>query len=171
MIPPMRFLPLAPLLLLMGWVTSVGCATRTETFDVTVRNESAGPVIVWLTKIGGPEEERWRSPESIAINYVVEGDERMGGVLVPAGNTAETGKQKAKLDKNSRAVLRVYKGEMRMSEMLATGKDSPRRADVVLDPGRNRLVVTDDGRRIAVTRVGEAAPIHPGGSEIRSFIQ
>ena len=159
MIPPMRFLRLAPLALLAGFA-SAGCATRTETFDVSVRNESPGPVIVWLTKIGGPEEERWRSPESIAINFVVE-DERIGGVLVPAGNTADTGKQKAKLEKDSRAVLRVYKGEMTMSQMLANGSDSPNRADVILDPGVNRFTVTEASGKLKVSRAEEAGQQTP----------
>jgi hypothetical protein len=154
MIPPMRCLPLAALPFL-ACLASTGCATRTETFDVSVRNESATPVVVWLTKIGGPEEERWRSPESIAINYVVQ-DERLGGVVVPPGNTADTGPQKAKLDRDSRAVLRVYKGEMTMSEMLANGTDSPNRADTILDPGVNRFTVTDAAGKITVTRAGEA---------------
>ena len=143
----MRFSTLA--VLLFACFASVGCATRTETFDVTVRNESAGPVTIWLTKTGGPEEEGWRSPESIAINFVVE-DEQIGGVIVPPRNTATTGKTKGKFERDSYAVLRVYRGEMKMSEMLANGKDSPNRADLILDPGVNRLVVTDAAGKIAV---------------------
>ena len=147
MIRRMRFSTLA--VVLLGCLASVGCATRTETFDVSVRNESAGPITVWLTKTGGPEEEGWRSPESIAINFVVE-DEKIGGVIVPANNTATTGKTKGKFARDSYAVLRVYRGEMRMSELLANGKDSPNRADLILDPGYNRLIVTDADGKIAV---------------------
>jgi hypothetical protein len=155
MIPRMRFLLTAALLVTCLAIT--GCATHSETFDVSVRNNSSQPVTVWLTKIGGPEEEGWRSPESVAINFVVQ-DERIGGVVVPAGNTATTGKRKAKLDPDSAAVLRVYKGEMKMSELLANGKDSPNRADVVLDPGENRLIVTETAGKITVTRAGETPP-------------
>ena len=147
MIPRMRFSLSA--VVFFACFASVGCATRTETFDVTVRNESAGPVTLWLTKTGGPEEQGWRSPESIAINFVVE-DEKIGGVIVPPRNTATTGKTKGKFDPDSYAVLRVYRGEMRMSEMLANGTDSPNRADLILDPGVNRLVVSDAAGKIDV---------------------
>ena len=153
MIPPMRFFSIA-LPLLLVCLASSGCATRTETFEVSVRNESASPVIVWLTKLGGPEEEGWRTPESIAINFVVE-DEQMGNVLVEPGETGETGKEKAKLDKDSRAVLRVYKGEMKMSEMLANGSDSPNRADTFLNPGMNQFTVTDADGKLTLTRTGQ----------------
>src|SRR5215207_8053952 len=98
MIPRMRFSSLS--IALISCFASVGCATRTETFDVSVRNESAGPITIWLTKTGGPEEEGWRSPESIAINFVVE-DEKLGGVIVPPRNTATTGKTKGKFDRDS----------------------------------------------------------------------
>ncbi len=151
----MRLRLTAPLLL--ACAAFAGCATRTETFNVTVRNDSGQPVTIWLAKIGGPEQEGWRSPESLAINFVVE-DEPIGGVVVPPGNTAETGRRKAKLDEDSLAVLRVYKGEMRLSELLANGKDSPHRSDVILSPGKNAFVVTEAKGRIAVSRAGQAAP-------------
>lgn len=155
MIRPMRFsLPIA--LLLFFGAASTGCATRTETFDVSVRNDSRQDVVAWLTKIGGPEEEGWRSPESIAINFVVE-DEELGGVIIPPGKTGRTGKQKAKLNPDARAVVRIYKGRMKMSEMLASDKDSPSRADMVLHPGVNRFVVTDAGGKLTVKRAGEPA--------------
>ncbi|HEV2294974.1 MAG TPA: hypothetical protein VGR35_14060 [Tepidisphaeraceae bacterium] len=146
----MRFLPSVTALLLFG-LASTGCATRTETFEVSVRNDSSRDVVAWLTKVGGPEQEGWRSPESIAINFVVE-DEELGGVIIPPGKTARTGKQKAKLNRDSRAVLRVYRGRMKMSEMLANSKGSPNRADMILDPGVNRFVVTDSAGKLIVTR-------------------
>ncbi|MGB7157595.1 MAG: hypothetical protein WBD40_05990 [Tepidisphaeraceae bacterium] len=134
-----------------------GCATRTETFDVSVKNDSAQPVTIWLTKTAGPEQEGWRSPESVAINFEV-GDEPIGGVVVPSGQTAATGKRKGKFDPNSRAVLRVYKGQMTMSELLANGSDSPDRSDVILDPGVNDLVVRDAERKLDVRHADEPAP-------------
>jgi len=152
----MRFFAIAlPFLLVLCFI-SAGCSTHTQTYDVTVRNEATTPVTVWLTKVGGPEEEGWRSPESIAINFVVE-DEPLGGVIVPPNNTATTGKRKAKFNPDAYAVLRVYKGQMKMSEMLANGKDSPNRADVALQPGVSRFVVTDAGGKLSVTRAGDAA--------------
>jgi hypothetical protein len=142
-----------PLLCLAIFVALIctGCATRTETVDVSVRNDAAQPVTVWLTKIGGPEQEGWRSPESIAINFVV-GEEPIGGVIVPPKSTARTGKRSGKFDRESYPVLRVYRGEMKLSEMLANGKDSPNRADVVLEPGVNRFVVTDPAGKLTVDR-------------------
>jgi hypothetical protein len=154
MIPRMRFFLLA--VVVFTCFASIGCATRTETFDVTVRNESAGPVTIWLTKTGGPEEEGWRSPESIAINFVVE-DEKLGGVIVPPRNTATTGKTKGKFDRDSYAVLRVYRGEMKMSEMLANGKDSPNRADLILQPGQTRVGVTDKAGKMTIYPLDSSA--------------
>jgi hypothetical protein len=46
---------------------------------------------------------------------------------------------------------------MKMSQMLAAGKDSPSRADKVLDPGVNRFVVTDAAGQLTVTRADEAS--------------
>ncbi len=155
MIPRMKFSTIA-LLSVLGCLSSAGCATRTETFDVSVRNDTAGPVIVWLTKIGGPEQEGWRSPESIAINFVVE-DERVGGEVVPPGHKAETGKLKAKLDKDSRAVLRVYKGEMTMSQLLANDKDSPSRDDLILIPGRTTVAVVEQDSKLKIVPFDSSA--------------
>ncbi len=138
--------------------TTLGCATRSETFDVSVKNESAQPVTVWLTKDGPPEEDGWRSPESIAINFVVK-DEKIGGVIVPTGKTATTGKRKARLERGTSAVLRVYRGEMRMSELLANGADSPDRADVTLNAGVNRLVVREAQGRLNVAPAGQIPPV------------
>jgi hypothetical protein len=131
----------------------MGCATRTETFDVTVRNDSRQDIIAWTTKVGGPEEEGWRSPESIAINFVVD-DEELGGVIIPPGQTGSTGKDKAKLNPDAYAVLRIYRGRMKLSEMLANGKGSPDRIDVVLRPGANRFIVTDADGKLSVARGG-----------------
>ena len=150
----MRFLRSA--ILICAAASLLGCATRTETFDVSVRNDSSQSVIVWLTKTGGPEEEGWRSPESVAINFVV-GDEPIGGVVVPQGKTAETGPRKAKMTADSRAVLRVYRGEMTMSDLLANGPTSPDRADVVLEPGPSRFVVLDAPGKLQVVPAGAAA--------------
>ena len=47
-------------------------------------------------------------------------------------------------------MLRVYSGVTRLSEILATGRGSPARLDVVLEPGNNRLVVTDADGKLAV---------------------
>lgn len=158
MMPRMRLsFPAAALLLCFGFA-STGCATRTETFDVSVRNEGDQDVVAWLTKVGGPEQEGWRSPESIAIHFVVD-DEELGGVIIPPGNTGRTGQQKAKLNPDARAVLRVYRGRMKMAEMLANGTDSPNRADVFLNPGVNRFVVTDEAAELTVTRAGEASGV------------
>ena len=159
-----RIAPRLPLLFLATFVAliSTGCATRTETVDVSVRNDAAQPVTVWLTKMGGPEQEGWRSPESIAINFVV-GEEPIGGVIVPPKSTARTGKRSGKFDPESYPVLRVYRGEMKLSEMLANGKDSPNRADVVLNPGPTRLVVVDEGGKLSVLPVDSSSSMNSPG--------
>ena len=41
---------------------AVGCAP-TKSFEVTVRNQSDVPVMLWLTKDGPPAEKGWWTPE------------------------------------------------------------------------------------------------------------
>ena len=58
------------------------------------------------------------------------------------------------------AYLRVYAGERSNAELLAIGRTSPDRAEVLLFPGHSEIVVrTDETGRYRAERVGS------GGSE------
>jgi hypothetical protein len=131
---------------MMLWVLSVmltvGCSsTREYSFNITVRNESPGPVTIWLTKEGPPIEQGWRSPEQVAVQAPGH-EERISGVLVPPGKTASTGPIKGKFEEGSSAWLRIYDGKYpHFSDLLAVSPKSSKRVDQPLDPGVNRLVV------------------------------
>ena len=47
---------LTSLLIIAASQLVMGCAGPTQTFDVTVHNDSSMPVTIWLTKEGGPIE-------------------------------------------------------------------------------------------------------------------
>lgn len=137
-------------------VFAPGCSTRTETYDLTVHNRSSKPVIVWLTKNGPPyDEPGWKSPEVIAIESNVQ--EPKAGVLIPPGQSAETGAVKGTFAGRTAAVLRVYTGSQKFNELLAMSEGSPDRKDVVLRPGASEIVI-ENGQGSAVDVNVRAAP-------------
>ena len=117
----------------------VGCAQR-RTYQIQVRNELDRPVTLWLTKDGPPIEAGWKSPERIALERPST-DEPVADVLVPAGHSAETGRVSGRFDADTRAILRIYVGDLKLSEILATGRGNPARVDVPLLPGRNEVII------------------------------
>jgi hypothetical protein len=139
------------ILWVLGAMLTVGCSsTREYAFDITVRNESPGPVTIWLTKEGPPIEQGWRSPEQVAIQAPGH-EERIGGVLVPPGKTASTGPIKGKFEPGSSAWLRIYDGKYaNFSDLLAVSPKSSKRVDQPLDTGKNRLVVKSLNGKIYV---------------------
>lgn len=138
----MRF---APLLLLFV----IGCSGPTQTYNVAVRNDLDQPITVWLTKNAPPAESHWLSPEQLAT-YENPTGERISGVVVPPGKTAETGNQKGHFPAGTEAVLRVYLGKHTLDELLATGPRSSSRIDVTLSPGRSDLIVREREGRLFV---------------------
>jgi hypothetical protein len=139
-------------------VVLLGCVP-THTYEVVVKNRSATPVTVWLTKNGPPVENRWKSPEDYAIERPG-GNERVSGVIIAPGQEGATGKVSGRFPPQTDAVLRVYVGEHGVTDLLAISRGSPNRIDVTLNPGMNDLVVLDRGGRTIV----EASPGAPGGS-------
>lgn len=120
-----------------------GCHSYdTRTYDVSVKNDSEGPVTLWLTKDGPPFEPGWLSPEDIAIESPRQPVTTISGVVVPAGKTADTGPRQGKFEPGTRAVLRVYAGQLNFDQLLAAQADEKRRIDMRLHPGRSDLVVT-----------------------------
>ena len=130
-------------------VLLVGCS-RTEKFDITVRNDTGGPVTIALTKDGPPFEPVWASPEDLAIGSP-KADEQHGYLMLPAGKEADVSVQ-GKFDSGTRGYLRVYRGDLQISDMVAIGPGSPNRLDVPLRPGPNRVVVGQSQGRLAEKR-------------------
>ena len=55
-------------LFILGLFLCVGCSNvETRSYDITLKNDSTKPVIVWLTKNGPAYEKGWKSPEDYAI--------------------------------------------------------------------------------------------------------
>jgi hypothetical protein len=139
------------MLWLLGLMLLVGCSSSKQyTYEISVRNNSGGPVTIWLTKDGPPAEKGWRSPEQVAIQAPGH-EERISGVTVPDGKTASTGLVKGEFEPGSYAWLRIYEGKYaNFSELLAVSSKSAKRVDQPLDPGVNRLVVKSRNGRIYV---------------------
>lgn len=133
----------------------VGCA-RTEKFDITVRNETAAPLTVALTKDGPPYERTWAGPEDLAIESP-RNDEQHGYVVLPPGRVAEVSVE-GKFDRGTRAYVRAYRGDLDISGMLAVNPVSPNRVDVPLRPGVNEIVIGESKGRLVQQRGNAGAP-------------
>lgn len=130
-----------------------GCAHK-QSFQVAVRNETSEPITVGFAKEeGGPFEPAWATPEQVAIDAPTYSERAWDSVVVPPGKTAAAGPLTGKFDSSARASLRIYAGSAEISDLLAITKGSPHRADVPLVPGRNALIVRDDGGTLTVEHV------------------
>ena len=141
----------------------VGCSSaRTERFDVTVRNDTPRPLTLALVKDGPPYEAAWATPEDFAIDSSRRREEWAGkaGRLrgLPPGKTAEVAGLTGQFAAGTRAFLRVYNGDLTVSQMLSKAHDSPDRVDVILVPGANDLTVVPDGSAIKV-RADRPGPV------------
>jgi hypothetical protein len=134
-------------------VLMAGCA-QTRSYQVAVRNETAAPITVGFAKEeGGPYEPQWATPEEVAMEHPGDPEHGWDSVVVPPGKTGAAGPLQGKFDTTAKASLRVYAGTGELNELLAISRGSPRRADVPLAPGRNALIVRDDGGKLKVERV------------------
>ena len=123
----------------------VGCGPSTRTYQVVVKNDSAEAVTIWLTKNGPPMEDAWLPPEDIAMMRQLPEGLKVAGVLLAPGKSADrtvNGKFAGGVD----AVLRIYRGEKTLDQLLGIGPDSANRQDVKLTPGANTLVINAQGR-------------------------
>lgn len=144
------------LVLLLVWglaPTAWGCnSTRTDTFDVDIRNATDKPVTLSLAKDGPPYEPTWATPEDLAIESPKIREEWAGGPsgmgVVPPGKTASVKGLTGQFDGGTRAFLRAYAGDLTISQMLSKGRESPDRIDVRLAPGPNRIVLVEKTGRI-----------------------
>lgn len=122
---------------------AIGCSnTKTFKYDISVQNQTDRPITVWLTKDGAPVEKGWRSPEQLAMTLPAH-EERISGLVIPPGKTAESGVVSGKFAPGVSAWLRVYDGKHKFSELLAMSPGDPDRLDVPLDPGKSTVVVKD----------------------------
>ena len=132
-------------------LATVGCSsTEKRLYEVTVKNETDHPITIWMTKDGPPEENGWRSPEQIAIRAPGH-EERIAGMVVPAGKTAYRDPVQGEFERGSYAWLRVYDGKYSsFSELLSVSSKSVDRVDFALERGKNTLVVKEKAGRIVV---------------------
>ncbi len=134
-----------------------GCHSyETRTYDVSVKNNSAGPITVWLTKNGEPYEAGWLSPEDIAVESPKQTDRAIGGVVIPQGKSADTGPRNGQFGPGTRAVLRVYGGQLNFDQILANSSGSKNRVDVDLPSGKSSYIVTGANSAIEVQPAQQA---------------
>ena len=135
----------------------VGCA-ETRTFQIAVRNETSKPLTCGATKEGGKYERQWRSPEQAVVRTTSEDERGWDYVVVPRGETRSAGPVKGDFSGGAVAILRVYAGDLQLSDVLAVSRDSPGRVDVPLEEGRNAIIVRDTGGKLSYERVPVAQP-------------
>ena len=130
-----------------------GCAQQ-RTFQVAVRNETTQPITVGFAKEeGGPFEPAWATPEEVAIGTPSYAEHNWDSVEVPPGRTGVAGPIAGKFDGNARAFLRVYAATGKLEDLIAISRSSPHRADVLLSPGRNAIIVRVENDRLVAQRV------------------
>jgi len=137
----------------------LGCAAE-RTYEVTVRNDTSGPVTIWLYKDGGPYEDGWKSPEDLAIESP-KANEPIGGRVIAPNVVASAGPIKGQFDSDSNAVLRAYRGAHSFNELLAISGDSGDRIDTKLEPGNNSFLIKDRDSKLSFYRVNEIPSTQP----------
>ena len=130
-----------------------GCA-QTRSYHVAVRNETSDSITVGFAKEnGGPFEAQWATPEQVAMQSPGDDGRGWDSVVVPPGKTGVAGPLQGKFDGSAVAVLRVYGASGGLNDLLAMSRDSPRRVDVPLAPGRNALIVREEAGKLKVEHV------------------
>ena len=129
----------------------IGC-TEKRSYTVSVKNETARPLTVGLvTSEASFDDANWASPEDVAILHA-HSDDQTWGVTVAPGKTGRAGPIDARFSSDGSAWLRIYAGELTVSELLAISKGSPNRLDLRLHDGDNRFVITGE-RALTAERV------------------
>lgn len=150
---------------LLPLLALVGCTSyHTDTFNIDVRNDTDQPITLSLAKVGRdvPYEPNWGTPEDMAIESPQMRDKWEGGAMklpvLPPGKTLSLPQVHGVFSADSHGCLRAYLGEPSISEMLARGRDSPRRVEVPLRPGDNQIVLAFD---IAGRLIGKPQNLPP----------
>jgi hypothetical protein len=139
--------------------SAIGCA-ETRYYSVAVKNQTHGPVTIWLYKEGGPYEDGWKSPEDLAIESP-RANEPLGGRIIGPGTIATAGPLKGQFDSNSNAVLRVYRGSHTFNQLLAISQDSGDRISMHLKPGDNQFLISDENFKLSLvptSGIADSAP-------------
>jgi hypothetical protein len=132
--------------------SAVGCATRSETYSVSVKNQTTTPLTIGFTKEGPPYQDQWMAPEDIAVDRMVKPELYSWGILLEPVKTATTkDDMTAKLQGDTLAYLRVYRGHLNLLQILAISSGSSSRVDLPLMPGNNSVVIIErDGKLAAI---------------------
>ena len=149
-------MPKRPLSLAMSFpvlaLLLVGCAEK-HTFQIAVRNETTQPLTAGLAKEGGKYEQQWASPEQAVLRTTGDDERGWDSVVVPPGETRSAGPVTGDFSGGAYAALRVYAGDLELSDVLSISRRSPDRLDVPLDPGRNAIIVREENGRLTYQRV------------------
>jgi hypothetical protein len=145
-----RRFPIMPAFL--ACLFAFGCSSDMKSFDVTVKNNTAYPIMLWLTKNGPPEEDGWVSPETLASSDRPR--RPLPGVVIDPGMRLGTGSVSGKFAAGTNAILRLYAHATRLADLLDYPAPAPgRRRDVVLQPGTNNFIISDDPEPLSIKPV------------------
>lgn len=144
----MRFTPCLPFVLLC----ITGCAEN-RTYQIAVRNETGQPITVGVAKDGGKYEPQWASPEDVVVRTSGQDERGWNSVVVPPGKAGTAGPVTGNFAGGAVADLRVYAGDLQLSEVLAISRNSPNRLDVTLEPGRNAIIIREEKGKLVYERV------------------
>ncbi|MCC6240209.1 MAG: hypothetical protein IT448_07935 [Phycisphaerales bacterium] len=117
----------------------VGC-TYSGQFTVGVVNKTDQPLSVGLVKNGPPLQPDWASPLDISLSQPNLTQQKWG-TLVPPGQAVVIGPQPGEFSKNVVAVLRVYRGDLPVDDLLAISPGSRDRLDIPLDNGSSGFII------------------------------
>lgn len=137
----------------------LGGCTATHTFEIVVRNQTNDTLVIGHIKRGGPFEAKWATPEEMA-EAVTATREHVWGGIIPPGKTAESGPVVGKFSAGANAWLLVYRGDLTLSQILATSPGNPGRIILFLDLGRNEFIITERYGELKAERV--QSPLSPG---------
>ncbi|MFN4243124.1 MAG: hypothetical protein ACK4PI_07795 [Tepidisphaerales bacterium] len=148
---------------ILAWLglLAVGCAPKGELrrFDIEVTNRASIPVTIGLVKLDGPVEIDWESPEDRALM-----DPKNTGIgwgqALPPGRTASISVQ-GRFFEQTRGFLRVYAGDLPLSEILAISRGSRNRLDILLKDGTTQVTILNDGPFLDFTITGYTPPPPP----------
>ena len=154
----MRGMRMTFVLGLVAVCSAFGGCSRTETFNILVRNDTRTPVTLTLAKNGPPFERVWASPEDLAVESPA-ADEEHSYLVLPPGREAEVPTVTGRFSGGTRGFLRVYRGDLDVSDMNAISPASPNRLDLPLKPGTNRFVIAQSGGRLVAAK--QDAPASP----------
>jgi hypothetical protein len=130
---------------------AIGCADK-RTYQIAVRNETAQPLTVGVAKDGGRFERQWASPEQAVLRTTGEDERAWDSVVIPPGQVGSAGPISGDFSGGAEAILRVYSGDLELSDVLAISRRSPERADVPLAPGRNAIIIREARGRLTYER-------------------